>query len=664
MGWLDADTFAALAGVSSRHARRIFEASVRGERWQGVRLSLRAIRGRGGAAGRRYEVSAASLPESYQRALRADLEPSYDASEIVALASPERRRPAGNQGRVIEARWRVIEDALAHPARTAERAAEIARAAKKWGHSVRTVQRWISDLEASGGDANALARRKPSHAGLARVVVSRRFDKAFFAAGYGADLLQELGARVDQLTKAAWASPAQRAGWKFVRREIVTAFKRECREREITLPAAAFYLSRRRVIQAEHYRRVDIYRNDRKRFDDAKPRIRRDNSKFAPMQQVVMDVKPLDNIVQRPDGSTTWPKMIAFMDTGTHRIFTHFVLLPPGEGVRQEHVIQAFLEMVAHPQWGLPQQLYRDNGTEFAVFDMIRDALELVAEPGQRPIVNAKPYSGASKPIESKFAVLDRFVFSQMGGWAGGNRMNKKTQTVGKPPAPYAGGFDDFVAEANMRILDFESWEIGSGPFKGRSPAGIYQDHVAAGWRPVRVHQDALDAAFCKRDTRRVDRGAVSIQGTLYRHPELPNGRTVTIALPYRRGALPLADLGELGWAYLIPDMLHLPGDIAGAIESGRLQSRDARDVAQLGREAGPIGLGRNIADRVTALPTRAAPAPLIDVLMSNEARSMADARQAGGQRLLDAPDAAERQRRRRLQETEELEAYFASKRA
>lgn len=663
--WLTCEQFASLVDIPCRSARHALHRAAIGnpvKRWP---VLVRAVQGRGGRSGLRYEVALSSLPEAYKNPLSDPLEPLHHAPAIVADAPLAYRSIAANQGERMKARLTAIEDALAFPAGSRERKAELERAVRKYGHSLRTLQRWIADLEREGGDVGALARRKPCNAGQKRVLVSRRFDRAFTAAGHPAELLPELAARVDQLTKAAWASPAQRAGWKMVRREILTAFKRECREREITLPASAFYISRRRVQDAEHYRVVDVYANDRKRFDDGKPRGRRDNSKLAPMAQIVMDVKPLDVLLIRPDGSPFCPRMIGFQDTGTHRIFRHFVFPPKGQDVRQEHVIEAFAAMVAHPEWGLPQQLYMDNGSEFGAMDMIRGGLEMIAPPGARTIVRAKPYAASSKPVESKFAVLDRFVFSQFEGWIGGNRTNQKVQTVGRPRSPYPGTFEQFVDEANRRILDFESWEIGSGPFEGRSPAGIYADHVAAGWRPVAVDPAAIDAAFCKRESRRVKQGVISFQGERWVHPELPtvNGRRVTLAIPYRRGAWPLVDLPGLGWAYLQPEMLHLPGDIAGAIESSRLQRREVRAVAELRRAAGSIDLAANRNDRVTALPTRAAPAPLIDVLMSSEAEALASAAEGAAQRLLSAPSAAERRRARLMAETEELEAYLASKR-
>lgn len=663
--WLSADQFAEEFGMTRRAATKALGKAASGKPWHGHSLVVRTVKGRGGRRGTCYEVARSSLPEPFHKPLSdfSGLDPYPTA--IIAAAPLEPRELAANQEKRMRDRLKIIGKAYSFPSRSPERAAELAGASLESGQSVRTLRRWLGELDAQQGDIGALGRRRHQDAGQQRVFVSRNFDKTFRSAGHPPELLAELGDRVDQLLRAAWASPAQRAGWFWVRREVLTVLQRECEARGLRLPKKALYLSKRRVMKpAEEFRRVDIYRHDRKRFDDQKPRIRRDWSKTEPMATIVMDVKPLDNVLTRPDGSEVHPRMIGFMDAGTHRVFRHFVACPKGEGIRQEHVLEGFAAMVAHPEWGFPQQLYRDNGSEFFAFDKIRSALAMVQEPGARTIINAKPYSGASKPIESKFAVLDRFVFSQMEGWTGGNRMNKKTQTVGKPTAPFRGSFEDFVAEANLRIRDFETVEIRSGSLKGRSPDEIYADYVAAGWRPVSCHPAALDAAFSERLTRRVDRGTVSIKGTRYRHPQLPNGRRVTIAIPYRRHEWPLVELPDgLSWAYLEPEMLFLPGEISGAIDSGRLQQREAKAVRQAARLAGAIGAGKNLADRVVALPTRAAPAPLIDILMSSQAETLATARAEAAERAEAAPDEAERRRARRELELQDWENYHARKR-
>ncbi len=637
--WLTCEQFAELASIPERTARYALNKAAIGDPVKHWPVSVRTASGRGGRSGVRYEVELSSLPLPLQEA--------YWGEDAPLPMIGCGYRPAPNQGERANYRYRVIQEAIEAPRGSPERKAEVVRAATKWNEPVRTIYRWIERLERSGGDSNALARKLPSDAGVRRVWVSRQFDAAWIAAKRPTDELAAIGDEIDLLIRRAWASPAQRAGWEQVRRDALTLFKRDLKARGIELPLSAFYLSQRRIMEGQSSRLLDVREYDSKTWDNMKPRIRRDATGLVPMEIVVMDVKPLDCIVRRADGTTAYPKMIAFMDWGTHRLFRYFVLLAQGEGVRQEHVVDAFKAMVSHPEWGFPRQMYRDNGTEFAVFDKIKSALELINVPGARTIINAKPYSGASKPIESKFATVDRFVFSQMLGYAGGNRMDKKTQNVGKPPKPYPGTFDQFCIEASERIEIFETYPIKSGYFKGRSPSEWYAAKVEAGWRPVRVDPLALEAAFARHDTRRVDRGAVSIGGKLYRHPELPNGETVAIALPYQRDALPMVDLPELGWAVLQRDMPYLPMEIAGAVASGRDQQRNERVARQRRRQLSPIAPTEVHAANVTPLPTRAAPAPLLDLDMSNEASRFAGARIEDARRRADEPDEAARRRAR-----------------
>ena len=60
----------------------------------------------------------------------------------------------------------------------------------------------------------------------------------------------------------------------------------------------------------------------------------------------------------------------------------------------------------------------------------IEDALKMLADEGVRVLIKAKPYSGASKPIESRFSVIDRQITALMDGYTGSNRMDKKIQRI------------------------------------------------------------------------------------------------------------------------------------------------------------------------------------------------------------------------------------------
>ena len=136
------------------------------------------------------------------------------------------------------------------------------------------------------------------------------------------------------------------------------------------------------------------------------------------MGVVFGDVHHQDVLLPRADGSIFTAKLVAFLDWATNRVFVHPVFLAKGEGVRQEHAIEAFIAMTQDSGWGMPEILYLDNGKEYACLDRMADALQLVSQmraldddPGlalallQRasPIVKAMPYNAAAKPIEPAF---------------------------------------------------------------------------------------------------------------------------------------------------------------------------------------------------------------------------------------------------------------------
>lgn len=666
--WLSCEEFAQLAEIPVRTARHAFKRASIGKPVKRWCVQVRTVEGRGGRSGLRYEVLISSLPEALQRALIGHLEADEDAGYLPELEPlPPKFIAAPNQKTLGRARYYALERIPGTEKGSAERSALVTEGASRLRQSRRTVQRLVDRWEAHGWDLDALERKRPTDAGKARAIVSMQFDKRFRAAGYSEADLDSLGEWLKREIAGWWQSPVQRAGWKRVQLETVTSLRRECRNRGFELAQAAFNLPRTQIERLRFHRVVDVRNYDNKRYDDAKPRIRRNWYGTLPMSCICMDVKPLDCVLFRPDGTKAYPKLIAFMDLATHRLFGRIVLLPQGEGVRQEHVTDAFLEMVQHPDWGFPQQLYCDNGSEYAHFELISEALKMIADPGARVIIKAKPYSGASKPVESKFSVVDRQITALIGGYTGPNRIDKKTHRKGQEAVPYHGSIEEFEEEFFLRLRDFEGWPIGSGPFKGKSPLQVYHEHLDNGWRPVSCDILALDCAFAKQlGERRIDRGAIKIGADRFRHPELAafTGRSVPVVKPYRRDSWPLANLPGVGWIAIEPEMLHLPGDIAGAKESSRMQKKRNQALRRLKETANPVDHLANIGERVAILSTRATPAPMIDMLMSSEAESFAGARIHAETKRLAAPTAEERRRARVMAETEELEAYIARKRS
>lgn len=571
--WVLAETFAEVADISPQAARRALRRAMEDHPWRGYALM---VRHRACHGGRGFELKLSSLPNG--------LEPA-PIDEIRSHSTAYDTRPA-REPRVLDDRWRALRDALVHPPRSRQRAAAVRAAADRTGHSPRTLYRWLDRYETHG--VAGLARSRTANIGAPAAIVSRAFDRACRAAGHDEAVVKEIAAIVHKALKGLWASRAEQAGGREIRRLAEFILLETCEARGLKLPRSAMRLSRRSVERFAHYRVVNQRRNDRKAFDDAKPRIRRDWTMLAPMERIVGDVKHLDVIVTRDDGTPAWPKIVAFMHAGTGRVFVVPFLLERGEGVRQEHVIEAFLSMASDPQWGFPQGLYLDNGSEFAALSKIAGALALINEPAARTIIYAQPYNASAKPIESLFARLDRYVFSLLPGYAGPNRMAKKTQTLGKPPKPYPGSWASFRQTVSELIAAHNNRPVG-GQWRDRSPNAWLQTKADAGWRPAHVQPQALDTSFCDRDSRKVDRGVIRLSGERYSCPELqalPSRTVVDLALPWRRGAAPLCRMPGGQWVNLQKEVPYPAAWQEGAREAGRRQRAQSRYVAELARDA------------------------------------------------------------------------------
>lgn len=560
--WLSVEAFADQAGIVRRVATKAATRALKGKSWRGCQLVVRRSHGRGGRSGLRYEVLLESLPVQFHPTLGGFLEVSKKPLKPAAIAPK-----CENQMPRAMALYSIIENAICHPAGSPERIAEVRAAVQRSGKGQRTIERYIAAFEREG--LAGLMRKKPADAGSRRVWVSERFDQAFRDAGHDPAILPELADHVDLMLRSLWASRAADGGWRDLGRLAEHTLLQECERRGIELPQSAYSLGRRRVEKdRKTFEKINMMRTDAKRFADEMPRINRAWHPCDPMQIVVIDVHHMNVPVLRADGSTGWPKMVGFMDAGTGRIFCHFVLCESRTSIRQEHVIEGFIAMAMHREWGFPQNLYIDNGSENKALERITPALALI----QGSITKAMPYNAAAKPIEPMFARLNRYCFSKMPGYAGDDRMRKKTQNVGKDTIPYQGSWAQFTADCDGLIAYYHQRAIG-GQWGNRSPNQIFQEKIDAGWRPIRIDPLALDTAFCDRRSYKLSRGAVRINGRGFSHDallRLPHGEKVEIALPWRREAEPVALLPDGQSFQLLPDYAYAPHDRDGAVASGR----------------------------------------------------------------------------------------------
>ena len=338
-----------------------------------------------------------------------------------------------------------------------------------------------------------------------------------------------------------------------------------------------------------------IYDKDRKEhFDKSQPRITRTIEGMAPAELVYGDVHPADFTFIAEDGTDIRVRVIAWQDHATRRMLAYPVFFTSGRGVRQGDIVESFIALTQDALWGMPKTLYLDNGGEYNCLDAISDAMAVSGWPEKaRPIVKAMPYNGPAKgSIESAFRTLE-LHFAAIPGWIGGDRMKKKTHSVGRPAIPFSGT----ASEMRDRIL--EAVEIFNaapqtkhGALKGRSPDAAFEEARNAGWRRNDIDPAALDAVFSKRESRTIRSGGITIGNVRYAcdaFAEMFGGENVALRIPMRtgvEGVLVYDDRDRfLGVAH--PDTAYHPLDVEGAKEGGRRQKlqrgrikREREDVA------------------------------------------------------------------------------------
>jgi hypothetical protein len=394
MASISSRQFAELAGISARKAGAALARIARrdNEAWRDAHLAVRMIAGRGGRSGLQYEVEVDSLPDG--------LKERFKASSNLPVAA----LPATSSAAKRTLYLAVLNKPLSHKKGSRERAQAIRALAtmpildpetgalKTFG--ARSLQRLVASYDVHG--VAGLGRKRRADAGGDRVVVSRKWDRA--AASLPRETKVAIRAEVVAYIRAQHKNHESVGNIAFKARQKLGGLSRE---HGVEPPPGACDIPRAMIEAETAYRKAAQRRLDAKAFADDLPGIRRTREGARPMEVVFGDVHPIDVLLCEFDGLQRYAVGISWWDMATNRVWMSVLVLPKGQGVRNEHVIDSFIEMAL--AWGLPGTLYIDNGSEYNFAEFIEDALLLASNTGQRVIVKAIPYNARAKPIEGVF---------------------------------------------------------------------------------------------------------------------------------------------------------------------------------------------------------------------------------------------------------------------
>ena len=611
--WLTAAAFAAIPGISERAARKALARAFEGRPWRGKGLIVRKVPSRGGSAGWAFEVLAESVHGDAEGGLPTvpAASPTTAVPDAPVPAVPTRAapQPSPSCAGALQ-RYEIIRPVLQHAPGSAERGRATREAAERAGVHEQRIREWIAVYRAGG--IAALKRRPREDRGRRKHAISAAWDSWSADVQLSDATKAQIAAELERHVRSLWRSSTELGG----RRIALLASDRLAKltedagfEGDARRLKAICKLSLRFVRRSSHYRAVAIHDQDAKQWHDKhRPRIRRTREGCLPMGVVFGDVHHQDVLLPRADGSTFTAKLVAFLDWANNRIFIHPVFLAKGEGVRQEHVIEAFISMTQDSGWGVPEILYLDNGKEYGCLDRMADALQLVSEmralddaaglvpaalQRPRPIVKATPYNAAAKPIEPAFKVLEQGFFSLLQGWIGGDRMAKKTANVGREPIPYLHGEAAFLTDLQRCLAAYHA-SPQTGALDGLTPNEAFNAAVDAGWRRMDIARGALLAAFGQDEFRTVRQGGFSYDGRIYTHDaiqELPAGTRLHLRIPPFRDQLGIPVMDGRGGVRCMAavDRRYDVLDPDGAREAGRRVARARAGVAKLRANTDPV---------------------------------------------------------------------------
>lgn len=513
MTYVQLPILAEVAGVSKRALEKACAkiATDSFATWRGARLVLRQLRGRGGRSGLRYEVRIDSLPPDLQQRLK----------EVLQLTAPLLAELTPQRGAERDWWLRILGPLLSLADGPERRAAVSALTDRRdltdWrGKPIqltdRTIYRRLQQYREQG--VLAFAPRARADKGKSKVIISLAAERAI---PFDTETWERIATDLRNYIRGHWKAGETlkliegRSNIKF--RELI---EREGFTYLDSIAPNAVLVPRRFVVAERHYRHVHTLYRDRKTYEDNRFRTQRSRAQLKPMDWVIGDVHPVDILCTRADGSTAHARMLAWLDAATNRLRFDLVLCAPGTGIRNADLIQSFCRMLADPTWGMPKTLYIDNGSEYRFAEKINDALQLVeklrgSDGRATRVVHALPYNASAKPIEGIFAVLEKML-QGVPGHTGGDRMNKKTERVGKPTKAFDGAIEILDQVIRGRVLEMEAYPM-RGHLNGRSPRQAYEAAIEQGWQPVAVDPREILTVFADDRICTIAKGVINFNG-------------------------------------------------------------------------------------------------------------------------------------------------------
>lgn len=489
---------------------------------------------------------------------------------------------------------RIIAPMLGLEKRAAERT-EAFRAVAAMRHFIRGVPTIVSEktlrdwvrLHEVHGPAGLIPKQR-SDKGKARALITREWDRAV---GLNAAQCEHIAYKLARVA-AGYVSKGKS------HRKLVTLCEAQLfdlsKDAGCTLHPAELRrvckLKTRWARSFDEYRKVALHDRDHKAFSDRhSPRISR-TMEEVPMNVLFGDVHHVDMVIA-PQSEPMTVKLIAWMDAASGYLWATPVLVNNRQGIRQEDVAKSLAQVCFCPWGGIARTFILDNGSEYkATVEAVGRLAYLSDGNPAFGVVKCRPYSPESKGrLEESFQIF-KGIIKDLPGYIGGDRMNKPTQSKGKPVAPYPHGPEKLLQDV-ARAVEIYNGTVQHGMLGGRSPWEAFGEKAkSSGFSPRVPDEETFDFVFSRQIKRDVRNGRIEINGKSYTGDVLGRrgflgAKQVPVMVPLRDPTGPVLVLHEGTIHSLVAESYaHTGGE--GARRQGELSKIVNKTIRELRSEA------------------------------------------------------------------------------
>lgn len=254
------------------------------------------------------------------------------------------------------------------------------------------------------------------------------------------------------------------------------------------------------------------YREGEKAFNDAFPYMERDKSSINSNDIWFSDHHTLDLFAKQNNGKGRpfRPTLTVYFDARSNKVMSFVIRKEPPNSVVVKQALKLAIE-----SYGVPKELYFDNGKDYLAKQFNRDYPYSVTKQLGINTIHATAYHGQAKTCERFFRIVtERFAKLFDTYCSSDNKSRPEQMRISNDAImQIAPTLDEVIRAFDVWFKEYNATPSSGGFMDGKCPNEVYAANLNG---KMKINQEALDMLFTTVNERTVHKNGVSIWNNHY----------------------------------------------------------------------------------------------------------------------------------------------------